>query len=65
MLTRMALAAGLLLTGVISSGCRVAAPAYENLGGYNGCGDCGDGEVDVHAPSPVEVLRQHTAHQNA
>ena len=40
MLTRMALAAGLVLTGVFASGCRVAAPAYENMGGYNQCGAC-------------------------
>ena len=40
MLTRMALAAGLLLAGVVSTGCRVAAPAFESAGGYSGCGQC-------------------------
>jgi hypothetical protein len=40
MLTRLALAAGLVLTGVLSTGCRIAAPAYESMGGYNGCSDC-------------------------
>jgi hypothetical protein len=40
MLKRIALAAGLVLAGVSATGCRLAAPAYESMGGYSQCGQC-------------------------
>jgi hypothetical protein len=40
MLKQVALVASLALVGLASSGCRVAAPALEEVGGYSPCGGC-------------------------
>ena len=40
MLKQIALAAGLIVAGLSSTGCRVVAPALEDAGGYSQCGQC-------------------------
>ena len=40
MLKQIALVAGLVVAGLASSGCRVAAPVLEDMGGYSPCGGC-------------------------
>lgn len=40
MLKQIALVAGLVVAGLASSGCRVAAPVLEDAGGYSPCGGC-------------------------
>lgn len=40
MLKQIALVAGLVGAGLALSGCRVAAPALEDVGGYSQCGQC-------------------------
>jgi hypothetical protein len=40
MLKQIALVAGLVVAGLASSGCRVAAPVLEDVGGYSPCGGC-------------------------
>ena len=40
MFTRIALAAGLVLTLGVTTGCRVIAPTLEDAGAYGGCGGC-------------------------
>lgn len=40
MLKQVALVAGLVVTGLVASGCRVIAPGLEEVSGYSPCGGC-------------------------
>lgn len=40
MIKQLALAAGLLVAMVSTTGCRVGAPLLEEVGGYSPCGGC-------------------------